>query len=409
MSEEAKIDKPTEAEKKAEETQAQPDGGEAAQKEKTPEELKREKQIQEILEKIEAERNEMNQMQRFGYFSIPFPAIVGDEAYSHNYEPKHKIVEGKVVTEKRGIFTKPPKKGKTPDVYFMPIEPLTEEQIEFLKKCRDEDRQRILDKVREKRETKEVKAKFKPAGPQVMFGFYNEEPGPVPDGQLYYVPDKKRFIMEGGKVKTENRGIFTNPTKMGFNLNPGDYFSYYRSIDELDDRIKDLRKQDYDKKMEMVKSRKENKSSGPKFKPASLKKNDPFASNIETYGLYNDQEKEELMNEYKKFKKDGRPKYVKELPKGALKHMQPFKLARLVATGRDGLFNDNLYTLPEPTDKDKPVVISVRERKEKEAAEAKNKRMPFTYNKLMKHSTFSPSINSFRVNLKRDFPNIKFH
>ena len=34
---------------------------------------------------------------------------------------------------------------------------------------------------------------------------------------------------------------------------------------------------------------------------------------------------------------------------------------------------------------------------------------PFTYNRLMKSSTFAPPISSYMVNIKRDFPTIKFH
>jgi hypothetical protein len=43
---------------------------------------KREQEIARIMEDIEADRNEKDKLQRFGYFSIPYPAIVGDKAYS---------------------------------------------------------------------------------------------------------------------------------------------------------------------------------------------------------------------------------------------------------------------------------------------------------------------------------------
>ena len=33
----------------------------------------------------------------------------------------------------------------------------------------------------------------------------------------------------------------------------------------------------------------------------------------------------------------------------------------------------------------------------------------FTYNRLMKSSTFAPPISSYMTNIKRDFPSIKFH
>ena len=53
------------------------------------------------------------------------------------------------------------------------------------------------------------------------------------------------------------------------------------------------------------------------------------------------------MTEYKDLKKNGIKKYEKILPKNALKHLQPFKLPRQVFSIRDGLFNDDLYKLPE--------------------------------------------------------------
>ena len=95
-----------------------------------------------------------------------------------------------------------------------------------------------------------------------------------------------------------------------------------------------------------------------------MKKCEPFSSNTETYALYNDAEKEEKLKEFREYKKKGNPKYTKSLPKGSVKHDKPFQPARLIWVGRDGLFDDNLYTLPEMTEKDKEKlkVKSVRQR-----------------------------------------------
>ena len=93
------------------------------------------------------------------------------------------------------------------------------------------------------------------------------------------------------------------------------------------------------------------------------------------------------------------------LPSGAIKHLQAFKPARLVVTGRDGLFNDDLYKLPEIEDVKKSFT-PIREIRE---MEKKNARTPFYYNKLMRQSQFSPSISSFTYNLKREFPSVKFY
>ena len=114
---------------------------------------KREQEIARIMEDIEADRNEKDKLQRFGYFSIPYPAIVGDKAYSgaQQYE-HHKVVDGKVITEKRGIYTQPGKKGKGNDVYFERVEPLSDDQVERLKELAKKDKEDLFATVKERKE-----------------------------------------------------------------------------------------------------------------------------------------------------------------------------------------------------------------------------------------------------------------
>ena len=370
---------------------------------------KKEADVQKSLEKISEERKEMNELRRFGYFSIPYPATVGDQAYSQNQEyPNHKVVDRKVIIENRGIYTNNPKSGNGPDAYFSPVEPVSDEKINEYKEQTKKDRENYLAKMKEKREKKEL-FKFKPAGPQDMIGFYREGEQQTHDGPLNIEPDKKRFILEGGKVKTENRNIFTNPTKVGKSFKPDDYFQFYVADDAVQERLKEMEKKDREKKLNQVKERKLNQVTKPPFHPAALKKCEPFSSVIETYGLYNEAENQQLLQEYRDYKKKGNPKYQKVLPKGSVVHDKPFQPARLIYQGRDGLFNDDLYKIPEPTEKDKKKVLTVKERKEIEEANKAKRRVPFTYNKLMKSSTFAPPISSFMTNLRREFPTIKFH
>ena len=47
---------------------------------------KKELDIKKSLEQIAQERAEKNEQQRFGYFSIPYPSTVGDQAYSQKAE-----------------------------------------------------------------------------------------------------------------------------------------------------------------------------------------------------------------------------------------------------------------------------------------------------------------------------------
>ena len=376
-----------------------------------PHSQRKEKDIEDQKQMIEQDRNEMDSLRRFGYFSIPYPATVGDLAYTTTRVKKnYQIIDGKIKTENRNIFVAPLKKGRGPDVYFSPVEPESLDTIERYKQLNEKDRKRELDKVQQRKE-KKASIVFKPGGPQETFSFYRDIQAPESTGTLYITPDKKRFIMEGGKVKTENRGIFTNPTKVGI-PHPNDYFSFYFADEPTQERVKTLGEQDIKDKLDKVQIRKKNlPPPRPPFSPASLKKCDPFSNNVETYGIYNEAEKEEKLKEYAEYKKKGNPKYSKSLPKGCVKHDRPFAPARLVYIGRDGLFDDNLYTLPEMTEKDKAKlkIKTVREKKEEEEKLKATRRVPFTYNKLMKISKFAPPISSFTTNLKKEFPTIKFH
>ena len=364
---------------------------------------KREEDVKEMLKEIEQERDEKDNMQRFGFFSIPYPAIIGDKKYSTNDYKNHEVVDRKIIIEKRNVYTSPLKTGKANDVYFNKIEGPDDEGWNRLEQLNKKDHDDLMKKVAENREKKSSGPIFKPSGPQEFKGYYNpDEPFPVPSGTINIEPDKKRFIHEG-KVLTEKRGIFTNPSKIG--KIPNEYFSYPVREDEENERLKELTKKDIEKKINDVKAGKEKKDFQKPFQPASLKKCDPFYNNTQTYGLYTPDEQERLMTEYKDLKKNGIKKYEKILPKNALKHLQPFKLPRQVFSGRDGLFNDDLYKLPELEEVKKPN-IPIREIRE---MEKKNARVPFAYNKLMNQTHFSPSITSFTFNLKREFPSVKFY
>ena len=333
-----------------------------------PHSQRKQQDIENQKQMIEQDRNEMDSLRRFGYFSIPYPATVGDLAYTTTKEKKkYQIIDGKIKTENRNVFVAPLKKGKGVDVYFSPVEPESQDTIEKYKLMNEQDKKKELEKV-QKRKEKKATFTFKPAGPQETFSFYRDIQTPESTGTLYITPNPKRFIMEGMKVKTENRGIFTNPTKVGI-PHPNDYFSFYYADEPTQERVKTLGEKDIKDKLDKVQIRKKKlPPPRPPFSPASLKKCDPFSNNVETYGIYTEAEKEEKLKEYAEYKKKGNPKYSKSLPKGCVKHDRPFAPARLVYIGRDGLFDDNLYTLPEMTEKDKAKlrIKTVKEKKEEE-------------------------------------------
>ena len=103
--------------------------------------------------------------QRFGYFSIIYSPYIGDKYYSQAKERTFKRDGKKIITEKRGVFTSPPKTGKNTDAMFTNIFTQDEEAIEKLKQKAKEDHQFYMKKVKE-RADKPLGYIFKPTGPQ---------------------------------------------------------------------------------------------------------------------------------------------------------------------------------------------------------------------------------------------------
>ena len=382
---------------------------------------KKEMDIQRSLQEIDNERKERDEQQRFGYFSVPYPSTIGDQAYSQKQEYHHKIVDRKVITENRGIYASGPKSGKGPDVYFPPPEPTEKllQQKEIDEKLRSErEKKKKQQELIEKKKLKERNPfPFKPGGPQPQFSFYKKLDDDKPELPLAKEREKKTYKIGPFKVRTEIRNVQASPQKTG--KYPSDYFGFYYSDDNMIDRLKELNEKEKADRMEKIK---QSKNAQPKavFKPASLKKCDPFVSDKDTYELHNEQEIGDLLNEYKEIKKKGNPRYVK--PKDVL-HDKPFSPARLKFDGRNGLFmyksedfymnNDQRYSKEYLKDwkkiKKEENDKAIKQR-EKENEERKKKFLkPFTYNRLMKSSTFAPPISSYMTNIKRDFPNIKFH
>ena len=382
---------------------------------------KKELDIQRSLMEIDNERKERDEQQRFGYFSVPYPSTIGDQAYSQKQEYHHKIVDRKVITENRGIYAQGPKSGKGPDVYFPPPEP-----TEKLLKQKEEDERIRIEREKKKKQQELIEKKklkernpfpFKPGGPQIQFSFYKKLDDDKPELPPAKEKEKKTYKIGNFKVKTEIRNIQASPLKTG--KYPSDYFGFYYSDDNMQEKFKELNEKEKAERLEKIK---ESKNAQPKavFKPASLKKCDPFISDKDTYEMHNEQEIENLLNEYKEIKKKGNPRYVK--PKDLL-HDKPFSPARLKFDGRNGLFMykseefymnyDHRYSKDYLKDwkkiKKEENDKAIKQR-EKENEERKKKFLkPFTYNRLMKSSTFAPPISSYMTNIKRDFPNIKFH
>ena len=49
---------------------------------------RKQKDIENQIQMIDQDRNEMDNLRRFGYFTIPYPATIGDLAYTKTKEKK---------------------------------------------------------------------------------------------------------------------------------------------------------------------------------------------------------------------------------------------------------------------------------------------------------------------------------
>ncbi len=106
---------------------------------------------------------------RFGFFSIPYATHIGDKHYSQNKKSR-RTEDKKVITDPRGIFTKPPKKGNITDAFFSDVVKEEKETINRIQMMNEKDREDFLNKVKDRQKSAksggEYKPRFKPGGPQ---------------------------------------------------------------------------------------------------------------------------------------------------------------------------------------------------------------------------------------------------
>ena len=357
-------------------------------------------QMKNIINKANKDYDNLITKQRFGYFSIPANNLLGDCFYSREKQFNHTIIDGKVVSEKRGIFTQPPKSGKGRDVYFKCMDSTDNNSQNILKQGNIKDHDDLIKKVAQ-RKIKKFTDPFKYPGAQTYKDWYDKHP--FKRDYPLYKPKPKTYKIEDQKVITENRGIYTNNMQKGSYNTPGILFSYvplgYNKKDKFDfDKIKQERQQEIKNRCKSAHPGKTDYKRA--FFPASLKKNECFSNIKQTYGYTPDYySKLQKQSEIDR-KKKSQP-YKKEYPKGSAHHDRPFSPASLSKSGRDGLFNKRVWDCPSVPEK--RVIVSAKQREEEER---KNRKNPFIYNRLMDPSDFSPSIVNNQINLKNNYPSV---
>jgi hypothetical protein len=140
--------------------------------------------------------------------------------------------------------------------------------------------------------------------------------------------EKDRFTRidkDTGKVKTERRGIYANPVRVGNSTTPGILFGEFREdAKELKNLAKELKKQ-----RPHSLAPKEQSESKMAFKPASLK-NNTFQTNRELYGEDTGDIKA-LLKSAMDTKRKGH-KFSPHRSDGGAEHMTAFKPACLGKT-----------------------------------------------------------------------------
>jgi hypothetical protein len=238
--------------------------------------------IDEIQEKINIDEKKYGSAARFGYFSIPYSAFTGDRYYSQGRKKTYRDAEGKVVTEKKGIYTRPAKKGNYSDAYFSNFMAQDKEMSLKLKDMSIKERDEYLALVKTRKDIKGDK-NFKPGGPQEYVDYFDLKENKVKYTKpITKEPDRKiKIDTVKHTVITERKGIYTSPAKHGNSTTPGILFSFPKT----DKTLIELQK----KQATSPRSKSAEKTTakplhdGP-FKPAALKKNDCFNPDGKVYG-----------------------------------------------------------------------------------------------------------------------------
>ncbi len=198
------------------------------------------KYIDEISADIKSDADKYGTKSRFGYFSIPHSSFLGDRFYSQNKEKVYRTEDRKVITEPRGIFTKPLKRGNGPDVYFINGFKEEKETLKKLEEIAKKEREDLLRKVKGRKKGGEesnnnntFKANFKPSGPQEYKDLYDKNPVNYKVPITKEIDKKTKIDKEHKTVFTEKRGIMTNPPKKGSSSVPGVLFSYFKEDKKL--------------------------------------------------------------------------------------------------------------------------------------------------------------------------------
>lgn len=289
--------------------------------------------------------------QRFGFFSIPYPATIGDRYYAFKSIPHEKDDRGKVKIKARNPQTTILKLGKSPDVYFTNILKEDPKHIKEKEILLNKEREDYINKIKEKKAEKVFKTTFIPGGLKEKDDYFRFNPwinkDPIykePPRTTYYDKEKKKVIIN-------NRNILTNPPKKGTSSFPNILFSYPKS---------DLKKKVRPKSViHFIKHDKEEKDFKMPFKPANTHLNGFFLDNRKQYEIPVSMQSK-FKDEYSRAKTASKAKYTISTKPNFVKHLNAFKPASGKKDGEQGYFSQR-YGVPFV-----PYIASKRKKEEKD-------------------------------------------
>ena len=348
--------------------------------------------IKKIIEETKSDLDSVSTIPRFGFFSIPPNQTIGDQFYSLDKKQHHQIIEHKVITEKRGIYTACMKSGKGPDAYFQSFDTTDEGVQKRLMEGWKLDYQRHLMKIKAQKQPVIIPP-FKPPGIQEIRDVTKEDDDLIKLAVNKSEKTKRRKI--NSKIAIPNRGIYTQIGKKGFNNTPGIYFSYIPFHESNETKIKNIIKENKKRPKSCIQRR--TPADRNPFRPPSANQHECFSTIKETYG-YEDKLYEKLKEISYRKRKNAR-KYKKILPSHSVIHERPFSPNFLTKTGRDSLFDQRIWDCPQIEEK-KNNTICHRYRDDEK------KKLPFKYNVMYEQSKFSPSIIMNYTNMRNNYPAI---
>lgn len=237
--------------------------------------------LDELSKELASDADKMGDQPRFGFFSIPYSAYIGDRFYSQDKQKIYRTNERKVITEPRGIYTKPSKQGKFSDAFFSNFMKVDKELLTEIEQKAKQEKEEYLQLVKSRKKGVEgFKQTFKPGGPQEYKDFYDHESNKVKyEMPITKIIDKKMKIdREHRSVFMEKRGIYTQNPKFGTSSTPGILFSSIKD----DKKLLELKNESVSRSKSA--GSKEKKDYKIPFKPPGLAKSECFQSNGDLFG-----------------------------------------------------------------------------------------------------------------------------